>query len=166
MLSSQLSQTHVHWAVIPSSHLILCHPLHLLPSIRVFFNESAIHIKRLKYWSLSFIINPSNEYSGLSSFRFELFDLLAVAGTLKSLLRHHRSKASILWRSAFFILQNSHLYMITGKTIALTKQTFFLAKWLLCNVLSRVVIVFLPRRKCLLISWLQSPSAVILKPQK
>ena len=110
--------------VIPSSHFILCHPRHLPPSIRVFFSESVIHIKRPKYWSLSFITNPSNEYSGLSSFRFDLFDLLAVPGTLKSLLWHHSSKASILRCSGFFTVQLSHPYMTTGKTIALTRWTF------------------------------------------
>ena len=145
--------------VMPSNHLILCHPLLLppsiLPSIRVFSNESVLRIRWPKYWSLSFSISPSNEYSGLTSFRMGWLDLLAVQGTLKSLLQHHSSKASILHRSAFFIVQLSHPYMTTGKTIALTRQTFVgKVMSLLFNMLSRLVITFLPRSKCLLISWL------------
>ena len=157
--------------VMPSSHLILCCPLLLLPSvfpsIRVFSNESALHIRWPKYWSFSFSISPSNEYSGLISFRMDWLDLLAVQGTLKSLLQHHSSKASILWLSAFFIVQLSHSYMTTGKTIALTRRTFIdKVMSQLFDMLSRLVITFLPRSKHLLISWLQSPSAVILEPQK
>ena len=156
---------------MPSNHLILCHPLLLLPSIflsiRVFSNESALHIRWPQYWSFSFNISPSNEYSGLISFRMDWLDLLAVQGTLKSLLQHHSSKASILQYSAFFILQLSHPYMTTGKAIALTRWTFVgKVMSLLFNMLSRLVITFLPRSKCLLISWLQSPSAVILEPPK
>ena len=156
---------------MPSNHLILCHPLLLLPSIfpsiRVFFNESALHIRWPKYWSFSFSISPSNQYSGLISFRIDWFDLLAVQGTLKSLLQRHISKASILPHSAFFIVQLSHPYMTTEKTIALTRQTFVgKAMSLLFNVLSSLVITFLPRSKHLFISWLQSPSAVILEPPK
>ena len=157
--------------VIPSNHLILCHPLLLLPlifpSIRVFSNESALCIRWPKYWSFSFSISPPNEYSGLISFRIDWLNLLAVQGTLKSLLQHHSSKASILWRSAFFMAQLSHPYITTGKTIALTRR-FFVGKVtsLLFNMLSTLVIAFLSRRKCLLISWLQSPSAVILEPKK
>ena len=152
-------------SVIPSNHFILCHPLLLLhpifPSIRVFSNESVLCIRQQKYWSFSFSISPSNEYSGLISY------LLAVQGTLKSLLQHHSSKASILQRSAFYIIQFSHPYMTTGKTIALTRWTFVDKEMsLLLNMLSRLVITFLPRSKCLLISWLQSPSAVILQPKK
>ena len=155
---------------MPSNHLILCHPL-LLPSIfpriRVFSNESVLHIRWQKDWRFSFSISPSNEYSGLTSFRMDWLDLLAVQGTRKSLLQHHNSNASILWRSAFFTVQLSLPYMTTGKTIALTRQTFIdKVMSLLFNVLSRLVIIFLPRRKSLLISWLQSPSAVILEPQK
>ena len=157
-------------SVMPDNHLILCHPLHLLPSIfpsiRV-FSESALHIRWSKYWSFSISVSPSNEYSGLISFRMYWIDLLALQGTLKSLLQHCNSKASILWRSAFFIVQLSHPCMTTGKTIALTRQTFVgKVMSLLFNMLSRLVITFLPRSKCLLISWLQSPSAVILEPQK
>ena len=156
-------------AVMPSNHLILCRPLLLLlsifPSIRVFSNESALPIRWSKYWSLSFNISPSNEHPGLISFRMDLLDFLAVQGTLKSLLQHHSSKASILWHSAFFIVQLSHPYMTTGKTIALTRWTFVgKVMSLLFNMLSRLVITFLQRSKCLLISWLQSPSAVILEP--
>ena len=156
---------------MPCSHLILCHPLLLLPSsfpsIRVFSNESALPIRWPKYWSFSFNVNPSNEYSGLISFRMDWLDLLAVQGTLKSLLQHHSSKASILWLSAFFTVQISHPYMTTGKTIALTRHTFFgKVMSLLLNMLSRLVITFLPRSKCLLISWLQSPSTMILEPKK
>ena len=156
--------------VMPSNHLILCHPLLLLPSvfpsIRVFSNESALCIRWPKYWSFSFGISPSNEYSGLISFRMDWLELLAVQGTLKN-LQHHSSKASILQCSAFFIIQLSHSYMTTGKTIALTRRTFVgKVMSLLLNMLSRLVITFLPRSMRLLISWLQSPSAVILEPQK
>ena len=152
---------------MPSSHLILCRPLLLLPSIfpssRVFSNESALHIRWPKYWSFSFSISPSKEHPGLISFRMDWLDLLAVQGTLKSLLQHHTSKASILWHSAFFTLQLSHPYMTTGKTIAFTRRTFVgKVMSLLLNMLSRLVITFLPRSKRLLISWLQSASAVIL----
>ena len=155
---------------MPSNHLILYRPL-LLPSIfqsiRVFSNESALHIKWPKYWSFSFNISPFNEHPGLISFRMDWLDFLAVQGTLKSLLQHHSSKASILWRSAFFIVQLSHPYMTTRKTIALTRQIFVdKIMSLLFNMLSRLVITFLPRSKRLLISWLQSPSAVILEPPK
>ena len=154
---------------MPSNHLILCHPLLLLPSIfpsiRVFPNESALRIRWPNYGSFSFSIGPSNEYSGLISFRMNWLDLLTVQGTLKSLLQHHSSKASILWYSAFFRAQLSHPYMTTGKTIALTRRTFVgKVMSLPFNMLSRLVIAFLPRSKCLLISWLQSPSAVILEP--
>ena len=154
-------------AVMPSNHLVLCHPLLLLPSvfasIRVFSNESALRIRWPKYWSFSLSISPSNEYSGLISFRMDWLDLLAVQGTLKTLLQHHSSKASTLRRSAFFIAQLSHPYMTTGKTIALTRQTFVgKVMFLLFNMLSRLVITFLSRSTRLLISWLQSPSAVIL----
>ena len=156
---------------MPSNHLILCCPLILppsiFPSIRVFSNESVIHIRGPKYWSFSFSISPSNEYSGLISIRIDWLDLLAVQGTLKSLLQHHSSKASILLCSAFIMVQLSHPYMTTGKTIALTRWTFVgKVMSLLFNTLSRCVITFLPRRKCLLISWLQSPSVVILEPKK
>ena len=158
-------------SVMPSNHFILCPPLLLLPSIfpsiRVFSNESVLHIRWPKYWSFSFNISPSNEYSELISFRIDWLDLLAVQGTLKSLLQHRSSKASILWYSAFFILQLSHPYMTTGKTIALSRQTFVgKVTSLLFNMLSRLVIAFLPRSKRLLISWLWSPSAVILEPPK
>ena len=147
---------------MPSSHLILCRPLLLLPSIfpsiRVFSNESALHIRWPKYWSFSFNISPSNEYSGLISFRMDMLDLLAVQGTLKSLLQHHSSKASTLRCSAFFIVQLSHPYMTTGKTIDLTRWTFVgKVMSLLFHMLSRLVITFLPRSKHLLISWLQLP---------
>ena len=157
--------------VMLSSHLIPCCPLLLLPpispSIRVFSNESTLHMRWPKYWSFSLRISPSHEYPGLVSFRMDWLDLLAVQGTLKSLLQHHSSKALILWRSAFFTVQLSHPYMTTGKTIALTRRTFVgKVMSLLFNTLSRLVITFLPRSKCLLISWLQSPSAVILEPQK
>ena len=156
---------------MPSNHLILCHPLLLLPpippSIRVFSNESTLRMRWPKCWSFSFSISPSNEYSGLISFRTDWLDLLAVQGTLKSLLQHHTSKASILQRSAFFTVQLSHPYMTTGKTIALTRWSFVgKVMSLLFNRLSRLVIVFLPRSKRLLISWLHSPSAVILEPRK
>ena len=157
-------------SVMPSSHLIFCHPLLLpsiFPSIRVFSNESVLCIRWPKYWDFSFSINPSNEYSGLISFRMHWLDLLAVQGTLKSLLQHHSSKASILQCSAFFIVQLSHPYMTTGKTIALTRRTFVgKVVSLFFIMLSRLVITFLPRSNCLLISCLQSPSAVILEPQK
>ena len=156
---------------MPYSHLILCCPLLLLPpippSISVFSNESTLHTRWPKYWRFSFSISPSKEIPGLISFRMDWLDLLAVQGTLKSLLQHQSSKASILWRSAFFTVQISHPYMTTGKTIALTRWTFVSkVTSLLLNMLSRLVITFLPRIKCLLISWLQSPSAVILEPQK
>ena len=156
---------------MPSSHLILCCPLLLLPSIppiiRVFSNESTLHMRWPKYWSFSFSISPSKEHPGLISFRMDWLDLLAVQGTLKALLQHHSSKASILRCSAFFTVQLSHPYITTGKTIALTRQTFVgKVMSLLWNMLSRLVITFLPRSKHLLISWLQSPSAVILWPPK
>ena len=154
---------------MPSNHLILCRPLLLLlifPSIRVFSNESALYIRWPKYWSFSFNISPSNEHSGLISLRMDWLDLLAVPGTLKSLFQHYSLKASILLHSAFFIVQLSHPYITTGKAIALTRQTFVgKAMSLLFNMLSSLVITFLPRSKRLLISWLQSPSAVIT-PQK
>ena len=157
-------------SVMPSNNLILCCPL-LLPSIfcsiGVFSNESALHIRWSKYWGFSFNISPSNEHSGLISFRMDWLDLFAVQGTLKSLLQHHSSKASILLSSAFFIVQHSHPYMTTGKTIALTRWNFVgKIMSLLFNMLPRLVITFLPRSKHLLISWLQSPYAVILKPPK
>ena len=157
-------------SVMPSNHLI-CHPLLLLPSIfpsiRVFSNESVLHIRWPKYWSFSFNISPPNEHLGLISFRMDWMDLLAVQGTLKSVLQHHSSKASILQCSAFFTGQLSHPYMTTGKTIALTRRTFVgKIMSLLFNMLSRLVITFLPRSKHLLISWLQSPYAVILEPKK
>ena len=167
----EFTQTHVHWvgdAIQPS------HPLSypflwpsIFPSIRVFCNEPVLHIRWPKYWSFSFSISPSNEYSGLISFRIDLLDLLAVQGTLKSLLQHQTSKASILQHSALFIVPLSHPYMTTGKTIALTRQTF-VGKVMsqLFSMLSRLVITFLPRSKCLLISWLQLPSAVIWEPPK
>ena len=157
-------------SVVPSNHLILCCPLlppSIFPSIRVFSSESVLRIRWPKYWSFSFSISPSNEYSGLISFRMDWLDSLTVQGTLKSLLQHHSSKASILHCSAFFIVQLSYPYMTTGKTIALTRRTFVgKIVSLLFNILSRFVIAFLPRTKCLLISWLQSPSAVILDPKK
>ena len=158
-------------SVMPSIHLILCCPLLLLPpippNIRVFSNESVLPIRWPKYWSFSFSISPSNEHPGLISFTIDWLDLLAVHGTLKSLLQHHSSKASILQCSAFFIVQLSHPYMITGKTIALTRWTFVgKVMSLLFNMLTRLVTNFLPRSKSPLISWLQSPSAVILEPQK
>ena len=153
----------------PYNHLILCCPLLLLPSIfpsiRVFSNESILLIRRTKYWSFNFSISPSNEYSVLISFRIDWLDLLAVQGTLKSLLQHHSSKTSVLQSSAVFTVQFSHPYMTTGKTIALTRRTFVGKEMsLLLNMLSRLVITFLPRSKHLLISWLQSSSAVILQP--
>ena len=167
----ELAQTHVHWVSHAIQHLILCHPLLLwpsvFPSIRVFSNESVLCIRWPKYWSFSFSISPSNEYSGLISFRMDWLDLLAVQGTLKSLLQHHSSKASILQCSAFFIVQLSHPYMTTGKTKALTRWTSVgKVMSLLFNMLSRLVTDFLSRSKRLLISWLQSPSAVILEPRK
>ena len=157
--------------VVPSNHLILCRPLLLppsiFPSIRVFSSESVLHIRWPKYWSFSISISPSNEYSGLISSRMDWLDLLAVQGTLKSLLQHHTSKASILRHSAFFIVQPSHPYMTTGKTIALTGWTFVgKVMSLLFNMLSRLVIAFLPSSKRLFISWLQSPPAVISEPRK
>ena len=163
----ELAQTHVHQANMPSNRVILRHPLLLLPSIfpsvRVFSNESVLHIRWPKYWSMS----PSNEYSGLISFRIYLFDPFAVQGALKSLFQHHNSEASILWRSAFLTVQLSHPYMTIGKTTALTRWPFVSkVMFLLFKMLSRFVIAFLLRNKCLLISWLQSPSAVILEPKK
>ena len=158
-------------SVMPTNHLMCCRPLLLLPlifpSIRVFSNESALHIRWPKYWSFSLNISPSNEYSGLISFRMGWLDLLTVQRTLKSLVQQHSSKASILWRSAFFTVQLSHPYMTTGKTIALTRRIFVgKVMSLLFNMLSRLVITFLPKSKHLLISWLQSLSAVILEPPK
>ena len=165
------TQTHVHQLVTPLNHLILCRLLLLLPSIfpsiRVFYNESVLHIRWLKYWSFSFSITPSNEYSRLISFRINWLHLLAAQGTLKSLLQHYSSEASILQCSAFFIVKLSHPYMTTGKTIALTRHTFVSKMMsLLFHMLSRLVIAFLPRSKHHLISWLQSPSAVILEPKE
>ena len=157
-------------SVMPSNHLILCCP-HLLlpsifPSIKVFSNELALRIRWPNYWSFSFVIRPSNEHSGLTSFRTDWFELLAVQRTLKKLLQHHSSKALIIWHSAFFMVQLSHPYMTTGKTIALTRRTIVSkAMSLLFNMLSRLVIAFLPRSKLFLILWLQSPSAVILEPK-
>ena len=158
-------------SVMPSNYLILCCSLLLLPTIfpriRLFSNESALCIRWPKYWSFSFNISPSNKHPGLSSFRMDWLDLLEVQGTVKSLLQNHSSKASILWHSAFFTVQSSHSYMTTGKIIALTRWTFVgKVMSLLFNMLSTLVITFLPRSKHLLISWLQSPSAVILEPQK
>ena len=163
----QFAQTHAIESVMPSNYLILCHLLLLLPSIfrsiRVFSNESALCIR----WSFSYNISPSSEYSGWISFKIDCFDLLAVQGTLKSLLQHYSSKASVLRRSAFFMVQLSHPYMTTGKTIALTRWTFVgKVMSLLFNTLSRFVVAFFPRSKHLLISWLQSQSAVILEPKK
>ena len=164
----EFTQTHVHQvgdAIQPLSSSSLLLPI--LPSIRVFSNESTLHMRWPKYWSFSFSISPSNGYLGLTSFRMDWLDLLAAQGTLKSLLQHHSSKASILRCSAFFTVQLSHPYMTTGKTIALTRRTFVdQVVSLLFNMLSRLVITFLPRSKRLLISWLQSPSAVILEPKK
>ena len=158
-------------SLMPANHLILCHPLlfppSIFPSIRVFSNESVLQIRQPKYWSFSFSISPSNEYSGLISIRRDWLDLPTVQGTLKSLLHHQSSKPSILWCSTFFIVQLSHLYMTTGKTILLTRQTIVgKVMSLFLNMLSKSIIAFLPRSKCLLISWLQSPSAVILEPPK
>ena len=166
-----LAQTHVHQVgdAIQPSHLLSSLLLlpSIFPSIRVFSSESVLHIRWPEDWSFSFSISPSNEYSGLISFRMDWLDLLAIQGTLKSFLQHHNSKASVLWLSAFFMVQLSRPYMTTGKTIALTRQTFVgKVIFLLLNMLSRLVIIFLPRSKRLLISWLQSPSAVILEPQK
>ena len=158
-------------SVMPPSHLILCRPLlhvpTVSPSIRVFSNQSTLHMWWPRYWHFSFSISPSNEHSGLISFRMDWLDLLAIQGTLKSLLQHHSSKASIFWHSAFFTVQLSHPYMTNGKTIALTRR-IFIGKLisLLLNMLSRLVIIFLPRTKHLLISWLQSPCAVLLEPKK
>ena len=168
-LPSSLKLTSIE-PVMPSNHLILCRPLLLLPPIptiiRVFSNESIIHMRWPKDWSFSFSISPSKEHPGLISFRMDWLDLLAVQGTLKSLLQHHSSRASILMRSAFFTVQLSHPYMTTGKTLVLTRRTFVgKVMSLLLNMLSRLVITFLPRSKHLLISWLQSPSAVILEPK-
>ena len=156
---------------MPSSHLTLCHPLLILspipPSIRVFSNESTLCMRWPKYWSFSFSISPSNEHPGLISFRMDWLDLLAVQRILKSLLQHHSSKTSILWCSDFFTVQLSHPYMTTGKTIALTRRTFVgKVMSLLLNMLSRLAITFLPRSKRFLISWLQSPSALILELPK
>ena len=167
---SLLKLMSIEW-MMPSNQLILCCPLLLLPSIfpsiRVFSNESVLYIRWPKYWSFSFSISPSKEYSGLIAFKIDWLDFLAVQGTLKSLLWHHSSKASLLQHSAFFIVQLSHPYMTTGKTIALTRQTFVgKVMSLLFNMLSWLGIAFLARSKCLLISWLQSPSAVILEPPK
>ena len=167
----EFTHTHVHRvgdAIQPSHPLSSSFPPPPIPpSIRVFSNESTVYMRWPKYWSFSFSISPSNEHSGLISFRTDWLDLLAVQGTLKSLLQHHSSKASMLQCSAFFTVQLSHLYMTTGKTIALTRWTFVgKVTSLLLNMLSRLVINFLPRSKRLLISWLQSPSAVILEPPK
>ena len=167
----EFTQTHVHRvddAIQPSHPLSSpSHPAPIPPSIRVFSNESTLHMRWPKYWSFSFSISPSNKYPGLISFRMHWLDILAVQGTLKSLLQHHSSKASILQLSAFFTVQLSHPYMTTGKTIALTRQTFVdKVISLLFNMISRLVITFLQRSKRLLISWLQSPSAVILEPKK
>ena len=167
----KLTQTHVHWvsdAIQPSHPLSFpSPPAFNLPSIRVFLNESALPIRWPNYWSFSFKISPSNEHPGLISFRMDWLDLLTVQGTLKSLFQHHSSKPSILWCLAFFIVLLSHPYMTTGKTIALSRQTFVGKEMpLLFNMMSRLVTTFLPRSKRLLISWLQSPSAVILEPKK
>ena len=157
-------------SVMPSNHFILCHPLLLpsiFPSIRVFSNESALRIRWPKYWRFSFNISPTNEHPGLISFRMDWLDLLAVQGTLKSLLQHHSSKASILWCFPFFIVQLSYPYTTTGKTIALTRWTFVdKVMFLLFNMLSTLFIAFLPRSQCLLISWPQSPSVVIVESRK
>ena len=168
---TEFTQTHSHWVRDAIQHLILGCPLLLLPpippSLRVFSNESTLRMRWPNYWSFSFSIIPSKEIPGLISFRMDWLDLLAVQGTRKSLLQHHSSKASILRHSAFFTVQLSHPYMTTGKTIALTRQTFVgKVISLLLNMLSKLVITFLPRSKRLLISWLQSPSAVIWSPQK
>ena len=165
----EFTQTHVHWvgdAIQPSHPLSSpSPPTFIIPGIRIFSNESILHIRWPKFWSFSFSISPSNEYSGLISFRMDWLDLLAVQGTRKNLLQHHSSKASILQGSAFFIVQLSHPYMTTGKTTALNRQTFVdKVMSLLFNMLFRLVITFLPRSKRLLISWLQTLSAVILEP--
>jgi len=167
----EFTQTHVHQVGDAIQHLILCHPLFFLPpippTIRVFSNDSTLHMRWPKYWSFSFSIIPSKEHSGLICCRMDWLDLLAVQGVLKSLLEHHNSKASILQCSVFFTVHLSHPYMTTGKTIALTRRTFVgKVMSLLLNMLSRLVITFLPRSKHLLISWLQSLSAVILEPKK
>ena len=167
----EFTQTHVHWVDDATTISSSCQPLLLLPStfpsIRVFSNESALHIRWPKYWSSRVSISPSNDQSGLIFFRIDWFDLLAVQGTCKSLLQHHSSKASILRHSAFFTVQLSHPYRTTGKTIALTRWTLVgKVMSLPLNILSRLFITFLPRSKCLLTSWLQSPSAVILEPRK
>ena len=169
----EFAQINVHWVgdIIWPSHPLLCHPFLLLPSIfssiRVFSSESALHIRWSKYWNVSFSVSPSNEYSGLISFRIDWLDLLAVQGTLKSLLQHHSLKASILQCSAFFVIQLLHPYMTTGKKIDFTIWTFAgKVMSLLFNILPRFVIAFLPRGKHLLISWLQSSSVVILEPKK
>ena len=167
---SLLKLMSLEW-VMPANHLTLCHPLLLppsiFPSIRVFSSDSVLHSRWPKCWSFSFNICPSNEYSGMISFRMDLLDLLSVQETLKSLLQHHSSEASVLWHSAFFMVQFSHLHVTTGKSIALTRQTFVgKVMSLLFNMLSRFVIAVLPRSKSLLVSWLQSPSTVILEPQK
>ena len=169
--SMDISLSKLQELVMSFNHFILCHPLLFLPSIfpsiRVFSNESALHIRWPKYWSFSFNLSPSNEHPGLISFRMDWLDLLAVQGTLKSLLQHHSSKASVLQHSAFFIIQLSHSYTTTGKTIALSRRTFVgKVMSLLFNMLSRLVIAFLPRSKWLLISWLHLSSAVILEPKK
>ena len=167
----ELAQTHVHQVSDPSYYLILCHSLLLLPSIflsiRVFSNELVLRIRWPKYWRFSFNISPFNDHSGLISFRIDWLDLLAVRGALKSLLQHHRSKASILQHSAFFTVQLSHPYKTTGKSIASARQTFVgKVLSLIFNKLPKLVITFFTRNKCLLISWLQSSSAVILGPRK
>ena len=167
----ELAQTHVHWVgdAIQRSHPLLSPspPALNLSRVRTFSNESVLHVRWPKYWSFSFNISPSNEYSWLISFRMDWLDLLGVQGTLESLLQHNSSKASVLWHSAFFTVQLSLPFMTTGKTIALTRWTFVgKIMSLLLNMLSRLVITFLPRSKRLLISWLQSPSAVILEPKK
>ena len=165
----QSTQTHIHWVgdAIQPSHTLTSPSLpSIFPSIRVFSNESDLSIRWPKYWSFSFNISSSNEHPGLISFRMDWLDLLAVRGTFKSLLQHHSSKVFILRRSAFLIVQLSHLYMTTGKTIALTRRTFIDKVMSLFNMLTRLVITFLPKSKCLLSSWLQSPSAVILEPRK
>ena len=166
----EITQIHVHWvsdAIQPSHPLLSPSPAPIPPSIRIFPNESTLCMRWPKFWSFSFSISPSNEHQGLITFRMDWLDLLAVQGTLKSLLQHHSSKASILWCSAFYTVQLSHPYMTTGKTIALTRWTFVgKVISLLFNMLSRLVITFFQRSKHPLISWLQSPSAVILEPKK
>ena len=166
----EFTQTHVHRvgdAIQPAHPLLSLLPLSIFPSSRVFSSQSVLGIRWPKYWSFSFNISPSSEYSGMISFRIDGFDLLAAQGTVKSLLQHHSSKASVLWPSAFFVVQISHTHMTTGKTIALTRQTLVgKVMPLRFNRLSRLVIAFLPRSKHLLISWPQSPSALILEPPK